>query len=147
MTGTGQGPGKAPPAGFVAASRNSPYIEMIGPLYEIPGDARNRRGFWVLRDHVNNAGIVHGGMLMSFADTLLGRAVGNSGAGMAVTVHMTTDFVGPAHLGDWVEGNAGVVRQTRTLVFVEGEIVTRKRLVMTAKGIFRRLSRRRERAG
>ncbi len=135
--------GRPPPSGFVAASRNSPYTAMIGPLYEIPGDDQGRRGFWVLDRHINNAGIIHGGMLMSFADTLLGRAVSNSGAGMAVTLHMTTDFVGPAHLGDWIEGKAGVVRRTRTMVFVEGEIVTRKRLVMTAKGIFRRLARNR----
>ncbi len=80
-------------------------------------------------------------MVMSFTDNLLARAVSNSGAGPAVTLHMTTDFVGPAHLGDWVEGRVNIVRCTRTLVFVEGEVFTRKRLMMTAKGVFRRLSR------
>jgi acyl-coenzyme A thioesterase PaaI-like protein len=57
---------------------------------------------------------------------------------------MTTDFVGPAHLGDWVEGRANIIRRTRTLVFVEGEVFTRKRLMMTAKGVFRRLGRNHE---
>ena len=135
-----------PPPGFVLSERSSPYTAMIGPLYDLPGDPDHRRGFRVLDGHINNAGIIHGGMMMSFADTLLARAVGNSGAGPAVTLHMTTDFIGPAHLGDWVEGTATIMRQTRTLVFVEGEIRTRKRLLMTAKGVFRRLSRRRSRA-
>ncbi|MDP6876224.1 MAG: PaaI family thioesterase [Alphaproteobacteria bacterium] len=130
---------KPPPPGFVAATRKSPYTALIGPFYEIPDDAEGRRGFWVSKDHINNAGIIHGGMVMSFTDNLLARAVSNSGAGPAVTLHMTTDFVGPAHLGDWVEGKARIVRTTRTLVFVEGEVSTRKHLMMTAKGVFRRL--------
>ncbi len=100
--------------------------------------------FWVSDDHINNAGIIHGGMVMSFTDNLLARAVSNSSAGPVVTLHMTTDFVGPAHLGDWVEGRVNIVRCTRTLVFVEGEVFTRKRLIMTAKGVFRRLSRNHE---
>lgn len=134
------------PPGFVSASRGSPYTDMIGPFFEIPNDPQGRRGFWVQDGHINNAGIIHGGMLMSFADNLLARAVGNSGAGMAVTLHMSTDFIGPAHLGDWVEGRAEVLRTTRTMVFVEGEISTRKRLVMTAKGVFRRLQRPRNKS-
>ena len=34
-----------------------------------------------------------------------------------VTVNMTFDFVAPARVGDWVEGRAEVVRQTRSLLF------------------------------
>ena len=138
-------PPPPPPPGFVPSVRPSPYTAMIGPLYDLPGDPEHRRGFWVLDGHINNAGIIHGGMMMSFADTLLARAVGTMTGGSAVTLHMTTDFIGPAHLGDWVEGWAEVIRQTRTLVFVEGEIRTRKRLLMTAKGVFRRLARRHDR--
>ncbi len=140
-------PDAPPPEGFIATERTSPFTEMIGTLYDLPGDPENRRGFRVQPGHINNAGILHGGMMMTFADTLLGRAVENSGGGPSVTLHMTTDFLGPALLGDWVEGTAKVVRQTRTLVFVEGEIRSRRRLVMTAKGVFRRLSRRRGRGG
>ena len=81
---------------------------------------------------------------MSFTDNLLARTVPNSGASPAVTLHMTTDFVGPAHLGDWVEGKVNIVHRTRTLVFVEGEVFTRKLLMMTAKGVFRRQSRNHE---
>ena len=33
------------------------------------------------------------------------------------TVSMTFDFVAPAEVGDWVEGRAEVVRQTRSLLF------------------------------
>mgnify|MGYP006434541259 FL=1 len=137
-------PEKSPPPGFVPSSRPSPYVAMIGPLFEVPDDPDNRRGFRVLEGHLNNAGIIHGGMVMSFADNLLARAVSNSGLAMAVTAHMTTDFIGPAHQGDWVEGKAHVTRTTRTLVFVEGEVYTRKRLMMTAKGVFRRLQRKRD---
>jgi acyl-coenzyme A thioesterase PaaI-like protein len=56
---------------------------------------------------------------------------------------MTSDFLGPARLGDWVEGTARVTRSTESLVFVEAEIRAGGHAVMTASGIFRRIRPRR----
>ena len=60
------------------------------------------------------------------ASNVFARAdlVGTMGGGTLVgvakflpTVSMTFDFVAPAKVGDWVEGRAEVVRQTRSLLF------------------------------
>ena len=61
----------------------------------------------------------HGGMMMTVAD-LIGTMGGGTLVGIAKflpTVSMTFDFVAPAEVGDWVEGRAEVVRQTRSLLF------------------------------
>jgi len=130
------------PAGFVPPRVASAYAGLVGPVYEGEGQGvEGRRGFRVTDKHINRAGIVHGGMLMSFADMVMGRGVREAGPAGGVTVRMTTDFLGPAHHGDWVEGLARVTRTTRTLLYVAAEITANGRLILTASGIFRRLRR------
>ena len=136
----------AHPDGFAAPTRVSAYSALVGPIFE-GTTAVPQRGFRVQDKHINRAGIVHGGMLMSFADMVMGRAVREIGPGGGVTVRMTTDFLGPAHLGDWVAGEAKVTRTTRTLVYIDAEITANGRLILTASGIFRRLGRRHGRDG
>lgn len=132
------------PAGYGALSTPSDYSELVGPIYDFVGDEDvAARGFRVAQKHINRAGIVHGGMLMSFADLVLSRGVRKASAGPGVTVRMTTEFLGPAHLGDWVEGEARVSRTTKTLVFVDAEIRANGHIILTASGVFRRIRRRR----
>ena len=48
----------------------------IGPLYRLPdaADGALKRFAFIAEDkHMNSAGSVHGGMLMSFADTAMSR--------------------------------------------------------------------------
>jgi acyl-coenzyme A thioesterase PaaI-like protein len=57
---------------------------------------------------------------------------------------MTTDFIGTARAGDWVEGTGRVTRAGRSLVFAEGSAtVLGGRRVFTASGIFKVFRRRR----
>ena len=136
------------PEGFGALSTPSDYSELVGPIYDFVGDDDvAARGFRVAQKHINRAGIVHGGMLMSFADLVLSRGVRKASAGPGVTVRMTTEFLGPAHLGDWVEGAARVSRATKTLIFVDSEVRANGHIIMTANGVFRRIRHRRGMAG
>jgi uncharacterized protein (TIGR00369 family) len=76
-------------------------------------------GFRVHQHMCNPAGGLHGGMMMTVAD-LVGTMGGGTLVGLRKflpTVSMTFDFVAPAKVGDWVEGRAEVVRQTRSLLF------------------------------
>jgi uncharacterized protein (TIGR00369 family) len=141
MANSSDDAGDAVPAGFVTLTTQSAYSSLIGPVYDDPDQPR--RGFRVGPGHINNAGIAHGGMMMSFADLTLARGVraANDG-GPGVTVRMVSDFHGPARLGDWVEGHATVTRSTRTMIFVSAEIFASGRLIMTASGVFRRIRSR-----
>ena len=123
----------------------SGFSEHNGPWFEKRDGAVTIRAFRAGANHVNGLGIVHGGMLMAFADSILARAaVGASGRG-AVTMRMTCDFVGPARLGDWVEGTGELTRATRNLAFVRGRIWTGSHTVLTASGIFSAVRARPER--
>ena len=134
----------APPPGFVAVGGNSEFSSLVGPFYEKLEDGRLLRGFRVLAKHTNRLGIAHGGMLLTFADTLLGATLRHvlGGTRPAVTVKLSTDLTMAAPLGAWVEGSAEVTRAGRNLVFVRGRAWTHRRTVLTAEGIFQLLAAR-----
>ena len=95
------------------------------------------RAFRVVERHTNAAGIIHGGMLTTFADIVLAQAGLREVGGPIVTVRMVSEFVAAGKLGAWVEGTARVRRRTRTLVFVEGELAASGRVLLTASGVFK----------
>jgi len=131
-----------PPPGFVERPSRGPFTRMTGPFFERSGTDAVIRAFRVEERHTNALGIAHGGMLMAFLDSVLAGAVSGQVQGSFVTLRMTTDFLAPARLGDWVEGRAGVTRSTRSLCYVRGEARIGERKVAVADAVFRLLPRR-----
>lgn len=96
-------------------------------------------GFTAQDRHCNPFGLVHGGWLSTMADLqLLMQAAHGSGlpTSKLVTVSLSVNYLGAARAGDWVESRAAIVRQTRTLVFVEGSAFTPARPVISMNGIY-----------
>lgn len=129
------------PAGFSERPTRGAFARLIGPYFERPGADPVLRGFQVEERHTNALGIAHGGMVMSFLDSVLAGAVGQVAKGSFVTLRMTTDFLAPARLGDWVEGQAVVTRSTRSVCYVRGEARVGGRRVASADAVFRLLQR------
>jgi uncharacterized protein (TIGR00369 family) len=111
------------------------FGEMIGPIWR-RGDALF--GILAAEKHRNHRGIVHGGMLMSFADQAMGmtgrRATGEK---PHATIEMNIQFVGPVEIGDFVEAHCEIVRQTRSVLFIATRLKVGARTVATASGIWK----------
>ena len=129
----------APPEGFEPIVSSSNFGWENGPIFEKVNGSSWTRGFRVADQHTNAGGMCHGGMLMTFADILLSRAVLEVVQPPFVTVRLTTDFVGPAKKKDWVEGVAKVVGQDDGLVSVSGRIYTRAATVVNTSALFKRI--------
>ena len=127
----------AVPEGFRAIEHSAPFGAHVGPFYEKDVEGAVVRAFRVTERHTNAAGVVHGGMLTTFADIVLAQAGLREVGGPIVTVRMVSDFVAAGKLGAWIEGTARVQRRTRTLVFVGGELASAGRVLMTASGVFK----------
>jgi acyl-coenzyme A thioesterase PaaI-like protein len=127
-----------PPPGFVLTTTSAAFGQHVGPFYDrdLP-DGGYVRAFRVRDVHANSLGIVHGGMLMTAADTVLARAARGRTDHPFVTLRLACDFVGPARIGDWVEGGGTVTRATRSLVFCRGELRVGRHLVLRADAVFR----------
>lgn len=130
-----------PPAGFIPSARG-PFTTHNGPFFHRLSEDGFEHAFYVLKRHCNGMGIVHGGMLTTFLDGLLARAVVNAIQGAAVTVHLSVDFLSMARAGDWVFGDARVTRKARDLVFVEGRVRVGEREVLRGSGVFKPVRRR-----
>ena len=130
------------PAGFMPYRGGGNYIAHVGPFYEKPEGDNYVRGFRMLEKHANPLLVAHGGLMCTFADSVLGRKVRTVAAGGAfVTARMVVDFLGGVKIGDWVEGRATITRTTRSLVFLRAEVTVGDQPVLSADAIFKLLSR------
>jgi uncharacterized protein (TIGR00369 family) len=134
-----------PPEGFLRIDfdrdRPATFNTHVGTLYCKRGAKGTRDefvlGFRVHPHMCNPAGGLHGGMMMTVSD-LVGTMGGGTLVGLRKflpTVSMTFDFVAPAQRGDWVEGRAEVVRQTRSLLFTEISLTVGESRILRASQI------------
>ena len=125
-----------PLAGFVGAN---------GSLFSREDEGSIRFGFVVEQRHCNPFDTCHGGWLATLADVQLfyqaHKLTGIERKDL-VTVSLSLDYLGAAKLGEWVEGEARLVRRTRSLVFMDGLARTDARPVIRANGTFHILSER-----
>jgi acyl-coenzyme A thioesterase PaaI-like protein len=71
-------------------------------------------------------GVVHGGVLMAFADHGLSFVAWEAAErAPCTTIQLNTHFLAAIRPGEFIELHAEVTRRTRALVFVRGVIVAR----------------------
>ena len=128
------------PAGYRPYAYEDPFEDHVGPFGYKVEDGRISFAFQSDGRHRNTGGTVHGGMLMTFADFALCLiAVWDQPGEHCVTVSCHTDFVAAGTPGDLIEASGEVVRRTRTLAFVRGQLVTGGRVLLTFSGIVKRI--------
>lgn len=104
-------------ANFMSAQHNGPlWGRAVGENLEL--------GFRVEKRHCNPRDVCHGGMLLTFADMLLGFCTSwrHAEVGFLPTINLGGDFIAPAPLGAWIAGGGEVLRKTRNMAFVHGII-------------------------
>ena len=129
------------PPGFAPLPVSGAFIAANGPLY-IRHDANGvRLGFRVEERHTNPLAICHGGMMASFCDMLLPivalRVRPEIGLRFLPTVSLQIDYLAPAPLGCWVQGETEVLRVTRTLIFAQGLVSADGEPAARASGILK----------
>lgn len=133
----------APPEGFEPAVAKSAFLNHNGPFYErtLP-DGRCQRCFWVMREHTNGYGLVHGGMMATFMDGVLAQAVVRGAGAAAVTVNLSIDYLRMARAGEWIIGESRLLRASRDLAFAEGRAFVGDVDVARASGVFKLFRRK-----
>lgn len=131
-------PGSTPPGYRLCLMPDGPFTEPLGPLFI--RDDGSGFAFRATARHCNARGVVHGGMLMTFADQVLGLTVQRALGSLDVaTVSLNCDLVAGAVPGDLIEGEAEVTRISRSIVFVRGTLGCGGRILMNASGLWKRL--------
>jgi len=131
---------EVPPGYEICAMPDGEFAAAIGPLFIRQSDSGPHFAFRAESKHTNARGVVHGGMLMSFADQALGLTIQRA----LNTVHLATaslncDLVASARPGDLIEGEATITRITKRLVFIKGTVTCRDAVLMNASGLWVRI--------
>jgi uncharacterized protein (TIGR00369 family) len=116
---------------------NTPFGDLVGPIWkrETP---ELRWAFVVEPKHLNRAGNLHGGMLMTFADQSMAMTARRAtGVKRHATIELNTQFIETVRLGQFVEAHAEVVRATRSVVFMAVKMFVAGCIVVSANGIWK----------
>ncbi len=126
------------PDGFTTFPDQGPFLESLGPIQLLEGSDELILGLRVQERHTNHRGTVQGGVLSSFADFALGRAIeADAGDGRdRATVSLTVDFLKPVMPGDWVESRTRVERVGSTLSFADCALFVEDREVVRARAVW-----------
>lgn len=131
-----------PPPGFELSQDRGPFSTHNGPYFHRLSEGLVEQAFFALPRHANGLGLVHGGMLSAFTDGLLAMAVGRGTKKVGMTIHLSTDFLHMARVGEWVIGEARMTRATKDVAFAEGRLHSRGVDVVRASGVFKLMDRR-----
>ena len=114
------------------------FPHFVGPILERLEEGRRVFAFMADARHVNDRGVVHGGMLVTFADQAFGELVLDSvDRRLCATVQLNTHFIAAVQIGDLVEARGEIVRGTRSLVFIRGFLTVGDRTVAAIDGIWK----------
>lgn len=126
------------PDGFTPFPDQGPFLEHLGPIQVLAGRSELILGLRMHERHTNHRGTVQGGVLSSFADFALGRAIeadAEDGHDRA-TVSLTVDFLNPVMPGHWVESRTRVERVGSTLAFADCALRVEDREVVRARAVW-----------
>jgi acyl-coenzyme A thioesterase 13 len=121
---------------FAPVDDPGPFLEHVGPVLAA-GDVL---ALHIAPQHLNSAGAAQGGLLATLVDFALGRAIRASAESRAVTVSLTTDFLGAAREGDLVQARTEVERLGGTLAFADCSLTVDGREIVRGRAVFAVLS-------
>jgi uncharacterized protein (TIGR00369 family) len=126
------------PDGFAPYPNQGPFLEHIGPIHVHEAADELRLGLRAEERHANHRGTVQGGVLSTFADFALGRAIERDAEDdkERATVSLTVDFLKPGKPGDWIESRTRVDRVGGTLAFADCSLTVGDREIVRARAVW-----------
>lgn len=127
------------PEGYTPLVPGGPWLAHAGPIYQRPApDGGVIMAVRVGPHHTNMRGIAHGGMLVTLADSALGRNLHltRKPSEPMVSVNLSTDFLGSAKVGDWLEAHVEIRKHGARLSFAECQLRVGDRVVVRSSGVF-----------
>ena len=89
-------------------------------------------------NHLNAAGITHGGYLAALIDAGAGTAAHRSAQNApCVTISLDLKYIGASKIGDEIIGHVKILKKTKTLVFLFCELKCNNKTVTSASGVWK----------
>jgi acyl-coenzyme A thioesterase 13 len=126
------------PEGFEPIFRSSPYLELLGPIFNKKADEGLVIGLRAEEKHCNARGLVHGGVFSSLADVALGYNAAFQGKEPTplVTASLSIDYAGSAKLGEWIEVYTDIQKVGKRIAFANCYFLVGTKRIVRASGVF-----------
>ena len=92
----------------------------------------------ITENHLNAAGITHGGFIAAVVDAGAGTAAHRAaGSSPCVTISLELKFISPIKLGQELIGTTKIQKKTKSMVFLTCELKILDKIVATASGVWK----------
>ena len=109
-----------------------------GVLFRTISDTEYEFKSTINENHLNAAGITHGGYLSALIDAGAGTAAHRASGNLpCVTISLDLKFIGASKVGDEVTGFTRILKKTNTLVFLFCELKCNDKIITSASGIWK----------
>ena len=89
-------------------------------------------------NHLNAAGITHGGFICSLVDAGAGTAAHRcAGQAPCVTISLDLKFIAATKIGDEIIGFTKILKKTKSMVFLICHLKSKDKIVASASGIWK----------
>ena len=89
-------------------------------------------------NHLNAAGITHGGYLSALIDAGAGTAAHRAADNApCVTISLDIKFIGASKIGDEIIGHTKILKKTNTLIFLFCELKCNNTTITSASGVWK----------
>ena len=96
----------------------------------------------IKENHLNAAGITHGGFIAAFVDAGAGSAAHRSAnQGVCVTISLELKFISAVKLGQELVGKTKIQKKTKSMIFLTCKLTVENKIVATASGIWKILNK------
>lgn len=132
------------PEGYEPIFRTSPFIDLLGPVYQKKMTSGLLIAIRAEEKHCNARGMVHGGVLGSLADISLGynAAFATEPPTQMVTASQTIDYAGKAELHDWIVVHTDVQKVGRSMAFANCYFIVGSKRIARASAVFNVMGQR-----
>ena len=94
----------------------------------------------IKENHLNSAGIAHGGYVCAVVDAGAGTAAHRAAENNpCVTISLELKFISAVKLGQELVGTVKIQKKTKSMVFLTCELKTENKIVATASGVWKKL--------
>ena len=109
-----------------------------GVLFRSISDTEYEFKSTIEKNHLNAAGITHGGYLSALIDAGAGTAAHRSAENApCVTVSLDLKFIGISKIGDEIIGHVKILKKTKTLIFLFCELICNNKIITSASGVWK----------
>ena len=124
---------------FEQISKNSGFMKHNGGvLFKTISETEYEFKTTINENHLNTAGITHGGFIAALTDagggTAAHRAANNA---PCVTISLDLKFIGASKVDDEITGFTKILKKTNTLIFLFCELRCNDKIITSASGVWK----------